>query len=238
MQIGGLQKLTLIDYPGKIVATVFLIGCNFRCPYCHNPELVDPKQIKNQVQIKELDFFKFLDKRINLLDGVCITGGEPTVSPDLPRFIKKIKKRGFLVKLDTNGSNPKMLKFLIKNNLIDFIAMDVKTSISKYNKVKAKNKIPQIKESINIIKNSNKDYEFRITVVPRIVDKKDIKEIGKWLEGAKKFVIQQFRPVSSTEGSIKSLDPSFENIKPYSLQTLQKMVKILKPYIDTVELRE
>jgi len=238
MRIGGLQKMTLIDYPGKIAATVFLIGCDFRCPYCHNPELVSPKQIKNQAQIKESDFFKFLDKRINLLDGVCITGGEPTISLNLPKFIQKIKKRGFLVKLDTNGSNPKMLKDLIKDNLVDFIAMDIKTSILKYNKVKAENKISQVQKSINIIRNSNKDYEFRTTVVPGIVDEKDIKEIGEWLKGAKKFVLQQFRPASAASSSGKFLDSSFENIKPYSLQKLQKMIKTIEPYVDVVELRE
>jgi len=238
MRIGGLQKMTLIDYPGKIAATVFLIGCDFRCPYCHNPELVSPKQIRNQAQIKESDFFKFLDKRINLLDGVCITGGEPTISLDLPKFIQKIKKRGFLVKLDTNGGNPKMLNNLIKDNLVDFIAMDVKTSILKYNKVKAKNKISQVKKSINIIRDSDKDYEFRTTAVPRIVDEKDIKEIGEWLKGAKKFVLQQFRPASAASGSGKFLDSSFENIKPYSLQKLQKMIGIIEPYVDVVELRE
>ena len=230
MKIGGLQKLTLIDYPGKIAATVFLIGCNFRCPYCHNEELVDPKQIEDQPKIKESDFFKFLDERKDFLDGVCITGGEPTISSDLPKFIQSIKKRGFLVKLDTNGSNSEMLEKLIKENLVDFIAMDIKTSILKYNKVKAKNKISQVQKSINIIKDSGKDHEFRTTVVPGIVDKKDIKEMGEWLKGAKKIVLRQFHPE-------KTLNPSFKNIKPYSSQALKKMVRILEPNVDVVELR-
>ncbi len=230
MKIGGLQKLTLIDYPGKVAATVFLVGCNFRCPYCHNPELVSPELVERQSQIKESDFFKFLDERIGFLDGVCITGGEPTIHSDLPKFIQNIKKRGFLVKLDTNGSNSEMLEDLIKDDLVDFIAMDIKTSILKYNKVRAKNKISQVQKSINIIKNSGKDYEFRITVVPGIVDEKDIEEIGKWLKGAKKIVLQQFRPK-------KTLNSSFKNIKPYSLQNLKKMVKILEPNVEVVELR-
>jgi len=110
MRIGGLQKMTLIDYPGKIAATVFLIGCNFRCPYCHNPELVNPKFIERQTKIEEKDFFNFLDERAGFLDGVCITGGEPTIHKDLPKFIENIKKRKFLVKLDTNGSNPEILE--------------------------------------------------------------------------------------------------------------------------------
>ncbi len=230
MQIGGLQKLTLIDYPGKVAATVFLVGCNFRCPYCHNPELVVSSTSSGQAQIKESSFFKFLDERKNFLDGVCITGGEPTIHNDLPNFINKIKKRGFLVKLDTNGSNPDMLKKLVQENLIDYIAMDIKTSISKYIKVKARDKIYSISKSINIIRASKKDYEFRTTVVPEIVDENDINEIGQWLKGAKKIALQQFRPE-------KVLDPALNNIKPYSLQDLEKMLQILKPHVETVELR-
>ncbi len=230
MKIGGLQKLTLIDYPGKIAAAVFLVGCNFRCPYCHNPDLVSPELIKERPMITESDFFKFLDERIGFLDGVCITGGEPTINPNLPKFIQNIRAKGFLVKLDTNGSNSEMLKDLVKNNLIDFIAMDIKTSMLKYKEVGAKNEIYQVKKSINIIKNSNKDYEFRTTAVPKIVNEKDVKDIGKWLKGSKKFVLQQFRP-----GNL--LNPNFENVKPYSLQELQKMVKILEPHVEEVEVR-
>ncbi len=230
MQIGGLQKLTLIDFPGKVAATVFLIGCNFKCPYCHNPELVDKKQIENQPIIKESDFFKFLKERNGFLDGICITGGEPTIHSDLPKFIQKIKKIGFLIKLDTNGSNSEMLDGLVKNNLVDFIAMDITTSILKYREVGAGNMISQVQKSIDIIKNSNKDYEFRTTVAPRIVDEKDIKEIGEWLGGSKKIVLQQFRPE-------KVLEPSFKDVRPYSLQELEKMVNILEPHIETVELR-
>jgi len=230
MRIGGLQKLTLIDYPGKVAATVFLFGCNFRCPYCHNPELVYSKFGEGQIQIKESDFFKFLKERIGFLDGICITGGEPTIHSDLPKFIRKIKKIGFLIKLDTNGSNPDMLKELVENNLVDFVAMDIKTSILKYKKFGAEHEIPQIQKSINIIWDSDKDYEFRTTVAPEIVDEKDIEEIGQWLKGSKKIALQQFRPE-------KVLDLSFQNIKPYSLQELEKMVKILEPHIEKVELR-
>ncbi len=240
MQIIGLQKLTLIDYPGKVAATVFLLGCNFRCPYCHNPELVSSSENPEQVPIKESDFFKFLKERIGFLDGVCITGGEPTINSDLPKFIQKIKKIGFLVKLDTNGSNPEMLENLVRDNLVDFIAMDVKTSILKYEKVypvKSREAGSRqggifngVKKSIDIIRNSNKDYEFRTTVVPSVVEEKDIQEIAEWLKGSKKIALQQFRPE-------KVLEPSFQNIKPYSLQELEKMVKILEPYVEKVELR-
>lgn len=246
MLIGGLQKMTLIDYPGKIAATVFLVGCNFRCPYCHNPELVNPSTSSGQALIKESDFFKFLDERMKFLDGVCITGGEPTIHSDLLMFIQKIKKRGFSIKLDTNGSNPGILEYLIKNDLVDFVAMDIKTSILKYNKVHpvksrkagaAEQLFNGVKKSINIIKNSNKDYEFRTTVVPRIIDEEDIKEIAQWLKGAKKIALQQFRPASPAGGPGKLLDSSFETLEPYPIQDLQKMLKILEPHIQEVELR-
>ena len=230
MKIGGLQKLTLIDYPGKVSATVFLIGCNFRCPYCQNPELVDPNKIKNHPQIKTSDFFKFLEQRKGFFEGVCITGGEPTIHRDLPVFIKKIKNLKFLVKLDTNGSNPRMLEKLINENLIDFIAMDIKTSLSKYNKVGWHRGTSLIQKSVEIIKESGKEYEFRITVAPKIVNEKDMKEIGQWLRGSKKFVLQQFRPE-------KILNPSFEKVKPYPLSVLKKMAKILESYIEDVKLR-
>ena len=237
MTIGGLQKLTLIDYPGKVAATAFLFGCNFRCPYCHNPELVYSKSGEGQPQIKESDFFKFLKERAGFLDGICITGGEPTIHSDLPKFIQKIKKNGFFIKLDTNGTNPDMLKELIENNLVDFVAMDIKTSIAKYKKFGAEHEVSQIQKSVNIIRNSDKDYEFRTTVAPEIVDEKDIEEIGRWLKGSKKIALQQFRPASPAGGPEKVLDLSFQNTKPYSLQELEKMVKILEPHIGAVELR-
>lgn len=232
MKLGGLQKVTLIDYPDKVAATVFTVGCNFRCPYCHNPELVEPDyNNKQDFKKAENDFFKFLNKRKNLLDGVCITGGEPTLYPDLPDFIQKIKEEGLLVKLDSNGTNPEMLDYLIKKNLVDFIAMDVKAPEKKYNKATGvKVDIEKIKRSIELIKKSSKDYEFRITVVPEITKKEDIEDIAKWLKGSKKFVLQQFRPD-------KVLDPTFKEIKPYSDEELKKFLEILKPYIKEVELR-
>jgi len=231
MKIGGLQKLSLVDFPGKIAATVFLIGCNFRCPYCQNPELVNLEKIKKQPQIEMKDFFKFLDERKDFLDGVCITGGEPTINKDLLEFIKKIKKRGFLVKLDTNGSNPEVLKKLLDARLLDFIAMDVKGGVSNYSKVAGKKiDLSKIKKSIDLIKKSEVDYEFRITVAPGLIKRKDIEEIGKWLKGIKKFTLQQFQ-------NQKVLDKSFEKIKPYSEKILKDFQKILKKHIKEVEVR-
>jgi len=235
MKIGGLQKLTLIDYPGKIAATVFLFGCNFKCPFCQNPELVDPKRrtvLRNfGGQSSVNNFFKFLDKRKDFLEGVCITGGEPTIRPDLIDFIKKIKNKGFLIKLDTNGSNPEILEKLIKENLLDFIAMDIKSSQNNYSKAAGvKVDLGKINKSIDLIKNSNIDYEFRTTVVPGLVGKKDIEEIGKWLKGTKNFALQQFQ-------NKKVLDKEFEKIQPYSEETLKEFKKMLEKNIKKVELR-
>lgn len=231
MKIGGLQKLSLIDCPGRIVATVFLIGCNFHCPYCQNPELVDPKKIKNQPIISQAEFFKFLDQRKDFLEGVCITGGEPTIHSDLFNFVKKIKQKGFLVKLDTNGSKPELLKKMIDAGLLDFIAMDIKNSPSNYAKTAGRKvDLNKIRKSIDLIRNSGIDYEFRITVAPSLVKKEDIEEIGKWLKGVRKFVLQQFQ-------NKKVLEKSFQKIEPYSEKILKDFQKILKKYIKEVELR-
>lgn len=250
MQIGGLQKLSLIDYPGKIACAVFLIGCNFRCGYCHNPELVLPEKIKKQPKISEKDFFDFLKKRKRLIEGVVIIGGEPTIHSNLPDFIKKIKKFGYLVKLDTNGTNPEMLRKLIKEKLVDCIAMDVKApvgakiqkskaktqndnlkfNITKYNIITGvKKDLNKIKKSIEIIKNSDIDYEFRTTIIPTIHTKEDILQIAKDISPAKKYYIQNFK----TE---KTLDPKFKKIKPFTEKQLKSAKKEASKYTRT-ELR-
>jgi pyruvate formate lyase activating enzyme len=213
MNIGGLQKVTLVDYPGEIACAVFLSGCNFRCPWCHNPELVWPEKIKKHPKISEKTFFSFLKQRKGLLDGVCITGGEPTIYKNLPGFIKKIKKLGFLVKLDTNGSNPEMLKKLINNRLIDYVAMDVKAPLKNqnYNKaIGAKVDLTKIKKSIELIKNSGLDYEFRTTVLPKIHKDEDIINIAKYLKGTKIYYLQPYRK------------PNLKIINQKKLESLQK----------------
>ncbi|MBU2068526.1 anaerobic ribonucleoside-triphosphate reductase activating protein, partial [Patescibacteria group bacterium] len=165
MLIGGLQKSTLIDYPGKVAATIFTIGCNFKCPFCHNPELVDLKKIKRQPKIFEAVFFDFLKSRQDLLEGICITGGEPSIQPDIIDFIKKIKKLSFLVKLDTNGSQPKILEKLFNQNLLDFVAMDIKSSQENYSKTTGiKINLQDIQRSIDLIRQNKIDYEFRTTI--------------------------------------------------------------------------
>ena len=233
IEIGGIEKSTLIDYPGRIACTVFLIGCNFRCPFCYSSELVLHEKIKLQPRISQKDFFKFLKERQGLIDGVVICGGEPTISKDLPEFIRKIKKLGFLIKLDTNGSNPEMLKKLIKEGIIDYVAMDIKAPLEsqKYNRgVGVKVDLDKIRESIEIIKNSYVDYEFRTTVVPTIHTKEDIIQIAKEISPAKKYYLQNFRPE-------KTIDPTFEKIKPYPKEFLLEIKKEIEKFFEVCEIR-
>lgn len=231
MIFGGFQKITLIDYPGKIAATVFTVGCNFLCPYCHNPELVDPKKIKNQPRISEQEILDFLATRQGLLEGVCITGGEPTLFSDLPEFIKKIKAMGFLVKLDSNGSNPQMLAKLLAAKLVDFIAMDIKAPLEKYKKVVGDKVIlANIQRSTELAR-SAPDYEFRTTVLPALLTRKDILSIGRWLQGSKKYYLQQFKPT-------KTLDAAFMKAKPFAWEKIAELRGLLEIFFDRVEIRE
>jgi len=250
MQIGGLQKTTLIDFPGRVAATVFLYGCNFRCPWCYSPELVLPEKIKRQPKIPEKDFFKFLKERRKLLDGLVLCGGEPTIHKDLPDFIKKIKKLGYLVKLDTNGSNPEMLKKLIDkklakrdslssltslpqsgSSLIDYVAMDIKAPKEKYNEATGiKVNIQNIQKSIDILKKDKVDYEFRSTIVPTVHTKEDVIEMAKWIKGAKRYYLQNFRPE-------KTIDPKFEKIKPYTQEYLVEIQKAISPFFEVCQIR-
>lgn len=231
MLIGGWEKSTLLDYPGKIATTIFTSGCNFNCPFCQNPELVDPKMIKKQPRIEEGAFFDFLKLRHGLLDGVCLTGGEPTIQPDLIDFIKKIKNLDFLVKLDTNGSNPGILEQLFKKRLLDFVAMDIKTSLDRYSEATNREiDIKSIQKSIDLIKNSGVEYEFRTTIVPGLVDEREIKRIGRWLKGSKRFVLQQFRIE-------KTLDSSYQKLKPYSDEKLKELTQLAQSFFDKVDCR-
>lgn len=231
IEIGGLQKTTLIDYPGQVAATVFLIGCNFRCPFCYSAELVLPEKIEKQPRIKRDDFFNFLGERKGLLQGVVVCGGEPTVHPDLPGFLWQIKKMGFLVKLDTNGSNPKMIDNLIKEKLVDYIAMDVKGPLENYaDIVKVKIHLKDIKESIETIKGSDVDYEFRMTIVPTIHTREDVINVAQDVAPAKRFFLQNFRPE-------KTIDPQFEKIKPYPKEFLSKLQEEISSNFDDCGIR-
>jgi pyruvate formate lyase activating enzyme len=232
MVIGGLQKLTLIDYPGKIACTVFTVGCNFRCPFCHNPELVDQVKYLSDL-ISDSEFFDFLKSRQSLLDGVCVTGGEPTLHKDLPEFFKKIKDLGFKIKLDTNGTNPEMLENLLKDKLIDYIAMDVKTNLKNYEKVVGtKVNLENIKKSVKIIMESGLDYEFRTTVVPGLHAEEDILALVGEISGAKKYYLQQFRPGE------KVLSREFREIKSYQVEFLREMRDRIKEKFEICEVRE
>jgi len=198
MYIAHFEKLTLVDFPGKIATTVFTPGCVLRCPYCHSPELVAPREsekkfLKNN---REKDFFAFLKTRKGKLDGVCITGGEPTLHTDLEKFIKRVKKMGFLVKLDTNGVFPNIVKKLAKTKLVDYWAMDIKHAPKKYPDATGVSvDIARIKESVKIIMESGQRYEFRTTVVPGIHTEKDFSEIASWIDGAEAYYLQAFRDV-------------------------------------------
>jgi len=227
MLIKGIQKQTILDYPGKLACTIFTFGCNFRCGFCHNPELIVDD---GRPEIKEDEILGFLKDRKDFLDGVCITGGEPTLNKDLPDFISKIKKLGYLVKLDTNGTNPKMLEELIRKNLVDYIAMDIKAPLEFYEKVtNVKVNKDDIQKSVDLIRKFG-NYEFRITVVPGLFDEDSARKIGEWLNGSKDFYIQQFR-------GIKTLDKNFVGKKPFSKEELEKFCNIMRPYFKNFETR-
>jgi pyruvate formate lyase activating enzyme len=229
MKIGGLQKVSLIDYPGLICATIFLQGCNFKCSYCHNPELVDTRLF--QPCIKENEFLDFLNTRRGKLDAVTITGGEPTIQDDLAPFIKKIKKMKFAVKLDTNGSQPQVVKTLLDEKLLDFIAMDIKAPLEKYKSVvKAPVNSDSIKESIKLILKAKIPHEFRTTIVESQLEEKDILQIAKLISGASNYALQKFVPV-------KVLEKKFLKEKSYPDEKFQEIKKHLEHQITSVTIR-
>ncbi|MFH1294837.1 MAG: anaerobic ribonucleoside-triphosphate reductase activating protein [Candidatus Aenigmatarchaeota archaeon] len=229
MEIKGLQKTSLIDYPDNIAAIVFTPGCNFRCPFCQNPDLV--VGFEKLPSMKEEEVLAFLKKRSAVLDGVVITGGEPTLQKDLPEFLRKVKALDLDVKLDTNGSNPGMLERLLSEKLLDYIAMDIKAPLSDYAKVAgAKVDVGMIRTSIDLIRNSGVDYEFRVTVVPKLHSEEDLLTMGNELRGAKKMTLQQFRPLIT-------LDPEFRNEKPYTEEFLKTVAKKLEGMFGKVIIR-
>ncbi|PIS32305.1 anaerobic ribonucleoside-triphosphate reductase activating protein [Candidatus Peregrinibacteria bacterium CG08_land_8_20_14_0_20_41_10] len=228
MLLAGLEKLSLIDYPEQISAILFTQGCNFRCPFCHNPELIP---LENKYPFSEKDLFLFLDKRHGLLDGVTITGGEPLLQHNLVSLIEKIKAKDFLVKLDTNGTNPVLLKKLIKTGLVDYWAMDIKGPLEKYAFItKVPVDLKAIQKSIQLIQTSGQIYEFRTTVLPALHDLADIEKIGQLLQGAQRFYLQNFR-------NFKTLDPTFSQESSFTHAELEQMQKILEKYIEKVGIR-
>lgn len=228
MKICGLNKTTLLDYPGMVAATIFLGGCNFRCPFCQNGALVMHPDTEPEMDPEEV--INFLKKRRGILDGVCITGGEPTLAPDLADFLRKIKELGYLIKLDTNGARPKVVKALAADGLIDKVAMDIKTCLSRYPVLSgiAAPDLSAISESVDFLMNGKLDYEFRTTVVKELHSKDDFVEIGKWIAGAKAYYLQAYKE------SADVLQPGFNS---YSYEELKHFQQFLLQTIPLVEIR-
>lgn len=228
MKICGFNKTTLLDYPGRVACTIFLGGCNFRCPFCQNGGLVErPEQ---QPEYSREEILSFLKKRKGILDGVCISGGEPTLSPALGSLLPDIKSLGYSIKLDTNGSRPDILKSLAKDRLIDMIAMDIKTSPGQYSVLTgiAHPDLNAIYESVDFLMSGTIDYEFRTTVVKELHTERDFHEIGMWLKGAKSYYLQAYRD------SEEVLQPGFSS---YSQEELMYFRSILLNSIPLVEIR-
>ena len=229
MIIGGFQRFSLIDYPDKICAIVFTQGCNFRCPYCHNPELVDPK--KFGIELKEDEILSFLDRRRGKLDAVTITGGEPLLQSDLSPFLSAIKRLGYLIKLDTNGSFPLRLKKIIDLKSVDYIAMDIKTSLDKYEYViKRKIDKTEILDSIRLIMDSGLDYEFRTTIVKALFEKDDCYKIGQLIQNSRLYVLQKFVPS-------KTLDDIFLDMKSCTDEELDSFKEIMEGFVQRCIIR-
>lgn len=223
MNIAGVQKVTLLDYPGKVACEIFTQGCNFECPFCQNSSLIP---ITNTGEFSEEEIFEYLNLRKNILDGVVITGGEPTVQKDLKGFIKKIKDLGLLVKLDTNGGNPKVLQELIDEDLVDYVAMDIKNVFNKYNITAGKKiNLDNIKKSIEILKASKIDYEFRTTIIKEMHSLDDIVSICK-LVGDAKYYLQNF------EDSENVLNHSLHGFSREELLFIDKYLKDLFPNVE------
>jgi pyruvate formate lyase activating enzyme len=224
MKIGYVQRSSFIDYPGKICAVAFTTGCNFRCPYCHNPELVDGSLFPDM--FPEDEVLSFLASRVGKLDALSITGGEPCLQEDLMPFMKRVKDLGFLVKLDTNGSKPEMLAGIIGQGLADYIAMDVKAPLEKYPAVTGRGSWEQeILSSIRMVMGSGISYEFRTTLVDRLLCPDDVREIGKLLKGAKRYMLQRFVPS-------KPLDPGYRDAGTFPEEEIAKLTEELRGLVD------
>ena len=224
MKIGGFQKVSLIDYPGRISAVVFTQGCNFRCPFCHNPELVDPERFEDL--IPEAEILSFLQRRRGRLDAVVITGGEPTMHPELVPFIIQLRAMGFQVKLDTNGALPDRLEEMLDRKLLDYVAMDLKAPLERYGEVtKTKTDEQRIRKSISLIMGSGVDYEFRTTAVKSLLGPADLEQIGRLIPGAKRFVLQKFVPT-------KTLDRDYLGESSYTDGDLKAIVEKLGSMVE------
>lgn len=229
MHIVGMQKLTLLDYPEHVACTIFTPGCNFRCPWCHN--LTIAKDAVSSGNINEDDVMEYLEHRKNVLDGVVVTGGEPTLQSDLPEFVARIKECGFKVKLDTNGTNPNMLESMIHNGLVDYVAMDIKNSIDSYGMtagIDVNNIIGSIQRSMSVLINGTVDYEFRTTVVNEFHTEASFEAMAKLIAGAKRFFLQAYK---------HNGDPSLPTFHTPSIEQLNRYADIMRSTIQHVEIR-
>lgn len=218
IKIHGFNKLTLLDYPGKLACTIFLGSCNFRCPFCHNAGLVLAPDREPVIPVEEV--MGVLKKRKGILDGICITGGEPTMSVRLPEFIQKIREMGYPVKLDTNGSNPGMLKSLAEQGLLDYVAMDIKNSPEKYSLTAGISRVDleAICESVDFLKSGKVDYEFRTTVVKELHKREDMRMIGEWLSGSRRYFLQAYKE------SEQVIRPVFSSYSKEQLENFRQML--------------
>ena len=228
MQINGFQKLTLLDYPGKVACTLFTAGCNFRCPFCHNASLVLSPDMSNGIPVEEI--LAYLSKRTGILEGVCITGGEPLLQRDLPELLQRIKALGYAIKLDTNGFFPDKLKELVQKELVDYVAIDIKNAKDKYAQTVGLSNfdVSKIEESVAFLLSNQVDYEFRTTIVKELHDVVDIQHIGELIKGAPRYYLQNF--VDSGE-----LIP--EGLNPVEMAVLKEMQKAAQMNIPNTMLR-
>ena len=230
MNVRGIYKSSLVDYPGKIAAVVFNAGCNFRCGFCHNPDIVVNGHALEEVSDDEI--ISFIDSRRKLIDGVVITGGEPTLSSNLPEFLKKIKECGFYIKLDTNGSSPEVVEDLLSQNLLDYIALDIKTSPKLYSQFTSSDiTFETILKTLSHIKKSEIEYELRTTCVPGFIDDEILKEIGELTGRVKAYYLQQF----STSPSL--LDNNYKSIEPFRIDYLNDLLEIVKNFSEICSIR-
>lgn len=228
MRIGGLQKLTLLDFPGQMACTVFLPGCNLRCPFCHNAELVLPDRMR-EPQLTEQNLLDFLRSRRGILDGVCVTGGEPTLQADLPGLLRTVKDMGFLVKLDTNGTRPDVLRQLLTDGLLDYVAMDVKNCPDRYTETCGGVEVlANVRESAALLLEGSVDYEFRTTVCKPLHSPRELEAVGRWLTGAKQYFLQQFVVSENIIGS---------GLAAPTPEEMEAMRQAVLPYIPNTRLR-
>ena len=225
MLIGGVQKMTMLDYPGKVACTIFTYGCNFRCPFCHNATLV----IDEASLFDKDEIFAYINKRKGILDGVVVTGGEPLLQSDIIEFLTELKQTGLLVKLDTNGSYPEKLQEIIEKGIVDYVAMDIKNCKEKYDLTTGvKIDISKIEKSVELLMQDKVDYEFRTTVVKELHQKEDFEKIGKWLKGAKRLFLQPFKDNENLIG---------ENLSSHTKEALEEFRSIFEKTIPQVEIR-